>query len=284
MMMNSANMKTTGFDINLRSVNVQTSNFQWSSNLLLSNTRSVVAKYVLPNWPDDGIWYVPIGGYPNPNLYKEGKSPFTLYTYKFAGLDPENGDPMGYDANGNITKNYTEIMNVKYKDLEDHGSIIPLYYGAFRNTWQYKSFSLSANILYKFKYKLVRGGYGGDNGLFHYAGGPVAEYANRWQKPGDENNIDVIPSIVPNSSDTERGTFYSRSSARVFSADHIRLQDVRLDYSLPKMGKVLRSMQLYCLVTNLGILWRANGYGIDPESLITSPVPRTITLGFNASF
>ncbi len=284
MMMNSANLKTNGFDINLSSINLHSAKFQWTSNLLLSHTRSVVTKYLLPNWPDDASYYVPIGASIPPNTFKEGKSPFTLYSYKFAGLDPETGDPMGYDVNGNITKNYFEIMSQKYKDLEDHGSIIPLYYGAFRNTWQYKSFSLSANILYKFKYKLPRGGYNGDSGIFSANGSPIAEYDRRWQNPGDENNIDVIPSIVPKSNNTSRGTYFAKSSARVFSADHIRLQDIRLDYKLANTAKVLRSFQVYCNITNLGILWRANRVGIDPETLMQPPVSRTITLGFNASF
>ncbi|MEN5193422.1 SusC/RagA family TonB-linked outer membrane protein [Sphingobacterium faecium] len=287
MMQNSAALKTTGFDLNLRSVNIQSSNFQWSSNLLLSRTRSLVTKYLLSNQSDDSFEYVPNASGSIPGLtYKEGKDPFTLYTYRYAGLDPENGDPMGYDANGNISKNYGEILSQKYKDLENHGSIIPRYYGAFRNTWQYKSFSLSANILYKFKYKLTRGGYQGDTGIFSYNLAIIPEYGRRWQQPGDEARIDVIPSVVPKSSDSQRGKFFSQSSARVFSADHIRLEDIRLDYSLPKMGQVLRHLQIYCLVTNLGILWRANKVGIDPEALVSQspPAPRTISIGFNAGF
>lgn len=287
MMMNSANLKTNGFDINLNAVNVRNSKFQWTSTLLFSHTKSVVTKYLLPNYSDDARNYVPTGSSIPPSTFKEGKSPFTLYTYKFAGLDPETGDPMGYDANGNITKNYSYIINqLKFKDLEDHGSIIPLYYGAFRNTMQYKSFSVSANISYKFKYKLPRGGYNGDTGLFSAGGGPMAEYDRRWQKTGDEVNIDVIPSVVPRASDPGRGTFFAQSSARVFSGDHIRLQDIRLDYNLTKTGQVLRSFQVYCNITNLGILWRANRLGMDPESLVSlsPPAPRTITLGFNASF
>ncbi|MEN5232892.1 SusC/RagA family TonB-linked outer membrane protein [Sphingobacterium faecium] len=286
MMRNSANLKTNGFDINLRSVNIRNSNFSWNSNLLLSHTRSVVTKFLLPLVSDETYNYVPYqdGSIPG-GTYKQGKSPFTLYTFKFAGLDPQNGDPMGYDANGNITKDYNYIVNqLKYKDLEDHGSIIPLYYGALRNTWQYKSFSFSANILYKFKYKLPRGGYSGDSGIFSPFPDPIPEYNKRWQKPGDETEIGVIPSIVPKSSDNLRGQFFQQSSARVISGDHIRLEDIRLDYTFPKVGKVLRSFQIYCNITNLGILWRANRVSVDPEVLLNPPLPRTVTLGFNASF
>lgn len=113
---------------------------------------------------------------------------------------------------------------------------------------------------------------------------PFSEYANRWQRPGDEHIFGVVPSIRPGENVSWRDDVYGSSSARVFSADHIRLEDIRLDYRIPKIGKVLRSMQVYCNVNNLGIIWRANKFGIDPESLMQPPPPRQITVGFNASF
>ncbi|WP_407428479.1 SusC/RagA family TonB-linked outer membrane protein [Arcticibacter sp.] len=283
MMKNSANLKTNGFELNLQSVNLQGRDFRWGSNLLLSYTRNVVTKYLLPA-SESASYYVPRfsdGGILN-NIYREGNDPFSLYTFRFAGLEHETGDPLGYDSGGNLTKNYIAIYVSKFKDLENHGSIIPLYYGAFRNTVQWKSFSLSANILYKFKYKLSRG-YNLGN-LFDNPVVQFPEYGNRWQQPGDEKRAEVVPSIRPGDNDFFKNAFYGSSSARVISGDHIRLEDIRLDYRIPASGKVLRSLQVYCNVNNLGILWRANRFGIDPESLLTPPAPRSITLGFNASF
>ncbi len=283
--MNSASMTTKGVDLTLQSINLQSQNFRWQTNFIFSHTRNTVTKYLLPNYPENSVYYVPFAtATQRPFLYREGYSPFSLYTYRYAGLDPQTGDPMGYDKNGNVTKNYNDILNLEFKDLENHGSIIPLYYGAFRNTWQWKSLSLSLNILYKFKYKLYRPGYSNDVALFAYQTGVLPEYAKRWQKPGDEKRIDVIPSIVPMSSDLSRSQFYSASSARVISGDHIRLQDIRIDYNIPTKGKVLHSLQIYSVINNVGILWRANRFGIDPETLAQPPIPRQITVGFTAGF
>ncbi|UZJ63244.1 hypothetical protein OKW96_12020 [Sphingobacterium sp. KU25419] len=168
--------------------------------------------------------------------------------------------------------------------MEYQGSIIPIYYGAFRNTVQWKSFSLSANILYKFKYKMSRGVGNGQSNLFNSGGYTYPEYANRWQKPGDENKFNVVPSIRPGERDSFRDQFYGSSSARVISGDHIRLEDIRVDYRIPTSNTVIRSLQVYCNINNLGIIWRANKFGIDPESLYEPPAPKTITVGFNASF
>lgn len=279
---NSANMKGRGYEVNLQSVNLQGRDFRWSSNLLLSYTRNTVTKYLLPKSEEGRFYVVTSGGALPAQNYREGEAPFTLYTYRFAGLDPQTGDPLGYDANGQISNNYSALRAAKYRDLENHGSVTPLYYGAFRNTLQWKSFSLSANVLYKFKYKLKRA-YLSPLALFGYDAGPVHLYGERWQQPGDERHTN-IPSIRPGERNFALDEFYRSSSALVFRADHIRLEDIRLDYRLAKAGGVLRSLQVYCNISNLGILWRANRLGIDPESLDQPPPPRAVTLGFTAGF
>lgn len=285
MMVNSAHMKTNGMDINLKSVNFQNKQFSWISNLRFSHTRSLVTKYLEPEKVFTNQY---VASYLDGNVasnYYEGYPPFSLYTWRFAGLEPETGDPLGYDTNGNISKDYSTIITKsKFKDLEYHGSIIPIYYGGFLNTIQWKYLSLSANILFKFKYKLTRPYGSGPYNLFNSPAFPFPEYANRWQKPGDENKFNVVPSIRPGERDSYRDQFYGASSARVISGDHIRLEDIRLDYRIPTANKVLRQLQVYCNINNLGILWRANKFAIDPESLYQPPAPKTVTLGFNASF
>ncbi|NJI74034.1 SusC/RagA family TonB-linked outer membrane protein [Sphingobacterium kitahiroshimense] len=287
-MMNSANMKTNGFEATLQSINLQNRDFRWTSNLLFAYTRNVVTKYLLPRADRASNYVVFNDGSPQFSSYREGYDPFSLYTYRFAGLDPQTGDPLGYDTNGHITNDYNEIINnSKVQHLENQGSIIPIYNGAFRNTLQWKSFSLSANMRYSLKYKLLRSVTNQDAGsgaLFRYSMTPYWYYANRWQQPGDETKPDVVPSVRPGENNTTRELFYQASSARVISGDHIRLEDIRLDYRIPRTGRVLRSMQVYCSINNLGIIWRANKFGIDPASMMQPPAPRTVTLGFNASF
>lgn len=285
LMANSANLRTNGVDLNLQSINMQKQQFRWTSNFLFSYTKSLVTKYLLPATEAANFYLPTYGSGQILGLYREGYAPFSLYTFRFAGLEPETGDPLGYDANGNISKDYSSIVRFsKFKDLHYQGSIIPIYYGAFRNTVQWKSFSLSVNVLYKLKYKLSRGVGNGQALLFNSAGYTYPEYANRWQKPGDENKFDVVPSIKPDDTDSYRDRFYGSSSARVISGDHIRLEDIRVDYRIPTANNVFHSLQVYCNINNLGIIWRANKFGIDPESLYQPPAPKSITLGFNASF
>jgi TonB-dependent starch-binding outer membrane protein SusC len=65
-----------------------------------------------------------------------------------------------------------------------------------------------------------------------------------------------------------RDFFYAYSDVLVERGDNIRLQDVRLDYELTRQQikkMPFRSVVIYSYVSNLGILWKANNKGIDPD-------------------
>jgi len=41
---------------------------------------------------------------------------------------------------------------------------------------------------------------------------------------------------------------------------------------------------LYLYANNLGIIWKANRAGIDPDFISTFPNPRTLAIGIRAGF
>jgi len=84
-----------------------------------------------------------------------------------------------------VSEDYNALTNVSVSDLQFHGSAVPLYYGSLRNTFSWKNISLSANIVYKFDYYFRRTGINYTN-LFGNNAIGNADYAIRWQKPGDE--------------------------------------------------------------------------------------------------
>ncbi|WP_448634124.1 hypothetical protein [Pedobacter panaciterrae] len=53
---------------------------------------------------------------------------YGIYSYKWAGLDPTNGDPRGY-LNGEVSKDYKAILNSSMQDVEYNGSARPTIYG-----------------------------------------------------------------------------------------------------------------------------------------------------------
>jgi hypothetical protein len=74
----------------------------------------------------------------------------------------------------------------------------------------------------------------------------------------------------------------------VTKADHVRLQDVALSYDLDKThcpSLPVKHLQLSVYATNLGLIWRANHYGIDPDyqQALYAP-PRTFSFCIKANF
>lgn len=276
--MNSADLHGKGIEVNIKGVNLDWRNFKWETNLMFSYNKSLVTKYLLSS--SSARDFVMLGGGSLKSFaFKKGDEPYNLYAYKWAGLNPQTGAPRGY-LNGQVSEDYTAIINGSVDDLQNMGSITPHYFGSFRNTFTWKNVSLSANIFYKFDYVLGRRSI--DYTSLFQGGVGNADYAKRWQKTGDELITNVPAFVYP--TNFNANSFYVSSAANVIKADHIRLQDIMLSYALPKRFYILKDLKIYANINNVGIIWKANKVGVDPDAGNFLPNPRTFAVGFNASF
>ncbi|SEO09220.1 TonB-linked outer membrane protein, SusC/RagA family [Mucilaginibacter gossypiicola] len=273
---NTANTKGHGFDLVLNSNNLAIGNFRWQSTFLISRAVDKVTKYNLNQTAigslSDGSVVLPI----------TGKPLFGIYSYKWAGLTHETGDPQGY-LNESISTDYTSIIaSTKLADLVYNGPSRPTSFGSLKNTFFYKQLSMSFNLVYKFGYYFRRPSisYSGlYSGWFGHS-----DFTKRWLKPGDESYTDVPSMQLPPVND-DRETFYSYASTLVDKADHIRLQDISLNYSLTRSvwkNLPVRQLDFYGYINNIAILWRANKEHLDPDMYSASayPIPRTYAFGF----
>lgn len=282
---NSGNLYGHGIDFTLNSLNIQSGQFRWNSNFLFSYNRIKVTKIYSP------ISYSSGDLVSNPSAITQGDDLSRAFAFKWAGLDPKTGDPRGY-LNGNIvtidntsagSDSYNGIVAAPISSLHYFGSLIPVYFGSFRNTFSYRNFSLSANLQYKLGYWFRRPFNDMVNYSLLYSDGNLlgAEYANRWQKPGDEKNTNVPSLTFPLS--TIRDQFYRYSDINIVKGDHIRLQEINFSYTITKKGWILKNPRIYANVSNLGVIWRANKLGLDPDTF-DYPIPRTYSLGLSANF
>jgi TonB-linked SusC/RagA family outer membrane protein len=271
---NKASTVGHGVDITINTLNVN-SIFKWSSSVLFSYTTDKVVAY------DKSAQTVSsyIGG----NAPIIGKPLNYMYSYRWGGLNPSNGDPRGYVAD-TISVYSMVPNNAKLTDLVYSGSTIPRFFGAFRNTFSYRNFALSVNIFYKLNYVFRRNSINYTN-LFNNWGGH-SDFRNRWQQKGDELRTSV-PSM-PLSTISARDAFYSQSEILVEKGDHIRLRDIRISYDFNKavFRKLpFQSAQLYVYLNNVGILWRANKQNIDPDYGDNRiPPSRSLAIGLNVNF
>lgn len=281
---NSADMRGHGIDVVINTRNL-TGTFDWSTTFLFSYARDRVTKY------QSVLSFISmyVIGSESPIV---GNPVSSLYSFRWAGLDA-TGDPQGL-IDGQISKNYTALVNsVDLNDMVYSGSRIPPYFGSVRNSFKWKDLSFSFNVTYKFGHVFRRPSIHYD-GLFSGLNMGHTDYLERWTKPGDEQLTNVPALVYPaNSGPTaNRDFFYNNSEILVEKGDHIRLQDIRLDYDFKKQNLrklPFESIKIYVYASNLGILWRANNQGIDPDYIPgvfsnTSLRGKTIATGIKIDF
>jgi TonB-linked SusC/RagA family outer membrane protein len=279
---NTANLHGKGVDLNLATQNLVAGSFSWGSNLLFSYNRVKVTRLFTPEAlsSEDVVL-----GFPN---YNEGADLSRLYGYKWGGLDHVSGKPIGF-ANGqpiiiNSNNAYSMIASEPLTNAQYFGSAVPVYYGSVRNTVRYGPLSLSANILFKLGYFFRRP----SSDVVNYSSllSPInqylqgAEYSKRWQKPGDELFTNVPSMSYP--ANRFADLFYQNSTINILKADHARLQEINISYSLNKKNRFIKNPRIYVNVSNLGIIWRANKLSLDPD-INDFPNPKTYSFGFSAN-
>jgi hypothetical protein len=89
------------------------------------------------------------------------------------------------------------------------------------------------------------------------------------------------------SPDHSRDDFYKFSTVLTEKGDHIRLQDIQLSYDLVRSDHQrvpVSKIKVYLYANNIGILWKANHAGIDPDYIGGMPNPRTLAIGLKTDF
>ncbi|MFD2036383.1 SusC/RagA family TonB-linked outer membrane protein [Belliella marina] len=272
---NNATIKGSGVDLELNTLNIDRA-LKWNTTFLFNYYEDEVTAYqtdhptnIVLNLGTSSMY--PVTGY----------GIFPVFSYAWAGLDPDNGDPKG-KLDGEVSKDYLSITrDATYEDLIYHGTARPTVFGALRNDFFYKGFSLSVNLSYRLGYYYRRESiiYGNNRGL-----GGHGDYAQRWQNPGDERTTNV-PSI-PNATNANRDNLYRFSEALVERGDHIRLQDIRIAYNFDRthwQNLPFRSAELYLYANNLGIVWKASDDPIDPDFRFMRPLT-SIATGIRINF
>lgn len=262
---NTADIKGYGWDFTINTINTR-NNLFWTTTALFNIAKDKVTAYKVKTTNLFTQSINPVEGYPV----------YSLFSYRWAGLDM-NGNPQGIDPSKNEpSTNYTTILPITVvgETVNYSGPTAPQYFGNLLNTFRWKRLECSFNITGKFGYFFRQQMFSPFSGFAAYP-----NLGNRWQVAGDENNTNIPSLLYP--SNSSRNTFYEYSELFVLKGDHVRLQDVRLSYQLPvRIGKTVRTTaNLYGYINNIGLLWRANDEGIDPDYINGFPTPRTYAAG-----
>ncbi|HEY0679619.1 MAG TPA: TonB-dependent receptor [Chitinophagaceae bacterium] len=239
-------LNNKGIEVSVNSVNVAGKNFRWTTDISFTKVKSEVKKLL------DG--QDAIG-----TAIRVGKPMNSIFTYKYAGVNPADGRPFYYDSVGNLV--YIPVARDRYY-LD--GTLDPTWFGGFTNTFSYKGIELRIFFQYSGGNYLLN-----QDALFASRSGSTADrnqYRNqlrRWQKPGDITDVPksyrggTIPGANSNFFLSDR--FYEKG-------DYLRLKELTLAYNFPKslLGRLgIQGARFY--VTGVNVLTFSDYLGYDPE-------------------
>ena len=249
--MNNGDMLNKGFSISLNGYPVKTKNFRWYMSTYYSVNLNKVQT-------DDARNYN-LNDYLNGTAVVSGQPISTFYSYKFLGLNPQNGAPMfdDWEDRWHLLQGKT-LDEVVPMILVNSGTRDPKFSGDLNNTFTYKNWSLSLNFSYSLGSKVrLFEMYGPIINGISAAANVREEFLDRWQVPGDEKYT-VYPLIIsPSSPDYEHyrlhysapqravgpnsgvpafannvWQMYDDSDLRVVSGNYLKLQSLSFSYRL----------------------------------------------------
>lgn len=193
-----------------------------------------------------------------------GYSTDKLLVYRHAGLSA-TGLTRVYNSKGDTV---AINQSVYMKDLKYAGRTTAPYFGSFNTTVRYKRFSFYALLTYQFGNVFLK------PSIYSYMYRSTAlsydvsaDIAKRWKKPGDEATTNV-PGLNGNITYVNYSVGrYQYSDINVLPADYVRLREVALSYQFPAsfFRGFVKGASFTATVRNLGLLWRANKEGYDPD-------------------
>ncbi|NDV17679.1 SusC/RagA family TonB-linked outer membrane protein [Muricauda sp. TY007] len=252
-------VENSGVELDLRSVNLVSGTFKWSTNLNLTVPKSKLVEFEdLENSTFSDRYII-------------GKPLSIVNLYHSLGVDAETGQYQFEDYNGDDVITSSEDR----KWVED---LAPTFYGGMGNTLAWGNFTLDAFFQFKKQkaYNTLR-----FNANPGYPGNASVELLERWREPGDIKPFQIATAGLAGGVD--RGALQRRSSAAVSDASFIRLRNISLNYRIPHLENGLE-VNVYVQGQNL---WTLTDYkGPDPEQTSNTRLPqlRRLTLGVQVGF
>ncbi len=277
---NIGNIENRGWEFQLNTEPIRESRaggFKWNSDFNISFLKNEVTALYRDEPFNSGIRSI--------NRVEVGQPLGAFQTLRFKGVDPQTGDAIYDDVNGDgeITASDRTIV----------GSPHPKYFGGWTNTLSWKRFDLRSFLQFTQGNKVFNairifaddGGYYFDNKL-------KDSYDKRWKAPGD---VAEQPRLSYDGTSGARDV----SSRFVEDGSYLRLQEVTLGYVIPHalaQALNLTEARLFISGRNLATWTKYTGFNPDVNSNGSSasislgtdfyayPLARTISFGLRGSW
>ncbi|MBB5636425.1 TonB-linked SusC/RagA family outer membrane protein [Pedobacter cryoconitis] len=271
---NAASLTNKGFEATLSSDNIKSSSgFSWTTDFNFSYNNNEVTKLF-----NDQDIITSLG------ITRVGLPINAWFLPVWAGVDPSNGDPLWYLADGKTTTNNYAIAN-RNENKKYSGTSLPKYIYGLSNTFRYKGVELAFTIYASTGAKAYNqaGSIIDSDGANWQGGYFIDADKNFWTTPG-QNAERPKPVIGGNQNSAGLSTRFLESN------DFLRLRNVTLGYTLPaSVAQKMKLSSLKVFVTGINLLTITKYKGVDPEGALTAneffkyPVSKSITAGVKVS-
>ena len=268
-------LRNKGLEISLNG-RILDGDFKWSVGGNMSFNRNLITDLPQP--------IIPTGN--TISRVMQGQPLGVFYTKQYAGVDPDNGDALYYNADGSTTNSYAAAP------IQKVGNPNPKYTGGVNTTASFKGFDLSALGQFTYGNDIYNAAGTYQSANADYFDNQTIDQLNRWQKPGDITSVPQARYVASNGTNT--------SSRWIQKGSFFRIKNVTLGYNLPtdlvKKG-YLKTVRVYFTAQNLATFTSYTGY--DPEvntyglgtanyllghDFYTPPLAKTFLLGANLGF
>lgn len=276
MLVNVGAMRNRGFELELKSQNIQRKDFTWTTSVNISHNKNTLIKL-------DGVQQEVFEN-KSMGIHRIGSPYYSFYGYEYAGVDPATGKESYYINGENNDRNTTTNSAEATKILI--GSAQPKVQGGLTNFMTYKfidfgftlTYSLGGHVFDEANWLQSNGG------TYHYTGNIPSYYKQEdmWQRPGDNAQL---PQFAQNNKNIV-------SSRWMMSTNHLRVKNMTLGFTMPaawtaKIG--MSKVRAYMSGNNL-LTFKSKDLYVDPETdpdgfaMFETPALRTVTFGIDLAF
>jgi hypothetical protein len=302
---NIGSMRNRGVELTVNTSLVETGTFKWATSFNFTKMKNKVLSLVAANNNAD----ITQGS----SVASVGKPLGTFKLIPWAGVNPANGNPRWYAADGTIKEyHFGESGSAAWTDAEGRATTpisastdavysdkggLPSWMGGWDNTFTFRQFDLGVNIIYS-----------GGNYIYNSTSatmlnnGVINNFTtilDRWTRPGQQTDVPKLY-LQDNQANIASSRFLEKG-------DFARVRTITLGYALPqqvltKMG--ISRFRIYAQAFNPWLITKYSG--LDPDintaarsntsdassanniqlgiDALGTPQQKTLTLGVNVSF
>ncbi|MEM8898497.1 MAG: TonB-dependent receptor [Bacteroidota bacterium] len=264
---NIGEVENEGLEFSLNTVNIDKGGFTWRTSFNISTIENEVTKLEQGEQLQGTT-----------HILREGLPLGSYYLINWEGVDPETGNSVYTDVNGDGAINGDDSMVPM--DGDKVLSIWPDFFGGLNNSFSYKGFDVSVFLQFSQgnyvwnhgRYAAEQVGWSFDFGGFYlpYGNNTKRVIDGRWKQPGDQTDIpraSLGRVLNPDGSVTAIAQNWQEDSDQwLEDASYLRIKNVEVAYNLPKTWVSaigLNTVRVYFRGQNLAT-W-TDYLGVDPE-------------------